>query len=207
MTPTHHRIPAHNHRLSALLVNSTTHGVSAAGSGSSSGGSGSGSTNGFRWVHADPRFLRLVDCLDRQAQHPAGFSAQSYSKMLTAFAHLDYPPPPPFMARLRDGVQARMAAQPDFLDPYSMSHVISAFVNLRYNPGEEFMALFAEAAANQLMEFHPVGLMSLIRGMAKLNYDPGHSFLKVIYDWCVGVFFVRLQACVRGERRGVRAKA
>ena len=140
-------------------------------------------------MHTDPRFLRLVDCLDQQAQHPAGFSAQSYSKMLTAFAHLDYPVPAPLMARLRDGIQARMAAQPPsepFLDPYSMSHVISAFVNLRFHPGEEFMALFAEAAANQLMEFHPVGLMSLIRGMTKLNYNPGPSFLKVRICFCTG---------------------
>lgn len=29
------------------------------------------------------------------------------------------------------------------------------------------------------MDFHPVGLMSIIRGFAKLRYDPGQSFLKV----------------------------
>lgn len=38
---------------------------------------------------------------------------------------------------------------------------------------------YTQAAANQLMEFHPVGLMSVIRGVAKLDYDPGPSFLKV----------------------------
>lgn len=36
-----------------------------------------------------------------------------------------------------------------------------------------------QAAANQLMDFHPVGLMSLIRGFAKLNFTPDPSFLKV----------------------------
>ena len=123
-------------RLSALLVNST-------------GGIGSGthSTGGHQWVHRDPRFLHLIDRLDAQSQTPAGFSSQSYSKMLTAFAHLDYLPPLPFLNRLRDGMQARMEAQPDFLDPYSMSHVISAFVNLNlYHPGDAFLALYTEVS-------------------------------------------------------------
>jgi hypothetical protein len=125
------------HRLSALLVNATN----GVGSGTHSTG------NGHRWVHKDGRFLLLIDRLDAQSAHPAGFSSQSYSKMLTAFAHLDYVPPQPLLHRLRDGMQARIEAQMDFLDPYSMSHVISAFVNLQYHPGDEFLALFAEVRA------------------------------------------------------------
>lgn len=117
-------------RLSALLVNTT-------------GGNGSG-PGSPRWVHTDPRFRYLIDRLDAQARTPAGFSAQSYSKMFTALAHLGFSPNKAFLDRLRAGMQARMEAQPGFLDPYSLSHVISAFVNLQYHPGDEFMALFVD---------------------------------------------------------------
>jgi len=41
------------------------------------------------------------------------------------------------------------------------------------------MTQYTEVVANNLMEFQPVGLMSIIRGFAKLGHDPGTPFLKV----------------------------
>jgi len=174
-------------------------------------------------VHKDPRFHRLLAQLEVQAMAPAGFSAQSYSKILTALAHLDYVPPRHFLDHLRDGMLLRLhqqvAAGPQqpptppslagvslpggpslrgghiggggggggggynhdpFFDPYSLSHIISAFVNLDcYRPGPEFMIQYTEVVANNLMDFQPVGLMSIIRGFAKLGHDPGTPFLRV----------------------------
>jgi hypothetical protein len=155
-------------------------------------------------VRRDPRFRGLLARIEEQSQAPAGFSAQSYSKILTALAHLEHVPPPHFLDRLRDGMLGRLRdqvargpLQPFHLpppkwpasdlrgdihsfDPYSLSHIMSAFVNLDcYQPGPEFMALFTEVVANSLMDFQPVGLMSIIRGFAKLGHDPGKPFLKV----------------------------
>ncbi|EWM27763.1 hypothetical protein Naga_100982g1 [Nannochloropsis gaditana] len=155
-------------------------------------------------VRRDPRFHGLLARIEEQSEAPAGFSAQSYSKILTALAHLEHVPPPHFLDRLRDGMLGRLRDQvargplqpfplpppkgpssdlrgdDHCFDPYSLSHIMSAFVNLDcYQPGLEFMALFTEVVANSLMDFQPVGLMSIIRGFAKLGHDPGKPFLKV----------------------------
>ena len=62
-------------------------------------------------VHKDPRFHRLLAKLEVQALAPAGFSAQSYSKILTALAHLNYIPPRQFLDHLRDGILVRLCQQ------------------------------------------------------------------------------------------------
>jgi hypothetical protein len=40
-----------------------------------------------------------------------------------------------------------------------------------------------QVAANQLMDFAPIGLTTLIHCCAKLNYNPGTGFLKVGLCW------------------------